>query len=80
MGVTRATVSGLMAALESEGLVKSHMDREDSAETDRATDLKRAGCPSSFERTRASPVNNQQGEPNVHAIRILQAIIKCIRP
>jgi DNA-binding MarR family transcriptional regulator len=29
MGVTRATVSGLMAALESEGLVKSHMDRED---------------------------------------------------
>jgi DNA-binding MarR family transcriptional regulator len=29
MGVTRATVSGLMTALESEGLVKSQMDRED---------------------------------------------------
>ena len=28
-GVTRATVSGLMAALESEGLVKSYMNRDD---------------------------------------------------
>jgi DNA-binding MarR family transcriptional regulator len=29
MGVTRATVSGLMAALEREGFVKSYMDRDD---------------------------------------------------
>jgi DNA-binding MarR family transcriptional regulator len=29
MGVTRATVSGLMAALEREGLVKSYADRDD---------------------------------------------------
>ena len=29
MGVTRATVSGLMAALEREGLVKSAIDRDD---------------------------------------------------
>ncbi len=29
MGVTRATVSGLMAALERDGLVKSQVDRED---------------------------------------------------
>ncbi len=29
MGVTRATVSGLMAALERDGLVKSHVDGED---------------------------------------------------
>lgn len=29
MGVTRATVSGLMSALESEGFVKSHVDPED---------------------------------------------------
>ena len=29
MGVTRATVSGLMAALERDGLVKSHSDEED---------------------------------------------------
>jgi DNA-binding MarR family transcriptional regulator len=29
MGVTRATVSGLMAALEREGFVKSTMDRDD---------------------------------------------------
>ena len=29
MCVTRATVSGLMAALEREGLVKSHADRQD---------------------------------------------------
>jgi DNA-binding MarR family transcriptional regulator len=29
MGVTRATVSGLMAALERDGLVKSYSDEED---------------------------------------------------
>ena len=29
MGVTRATVSGLMAALEREGFVKSYVDRDD---------------------------------------------------
>lgn len=29
MSVTRATVSGLMAALERDGLVKSHTDEED---------------------------------------------------
>lgn len=29
MGVTRATVSGLMTALEREGFVKSHVDRDD---------------------------------------------------
>jgi DNA-binding MarR family transcriptional regulator len=29
MGVTRATISGLMTALEREGFVKSHMDQDD---------------------------------------------------
>jgi DNA-binding MarR family transcriptional regulator len=29
MGVTRATVSGLMAALEREGFVRSTIDRDD---------------------------------------------------
>lgn len=29
MGVTRATISGLMSALEREGFVRSHLDRED---------------------------------------------------
>jgi DNA-binding MarR family transcriptional regulator len=40
MGVTRATVSGLMAALEREGFVKSYVHRDECRKIDRSIDRK----------------------------------------